>query len=104
LLARSASSSTALSIARVLSVSLSSLDSLAGLTGACSSGFDLAGGGARTGAGLLAGDFDEAAESAGSEMLIFAPQRLHRTTSRLPLTLSSAMWSVARQFSQVKCI
>ena len=45
-----------------------------------------------------------AAPSAGSEMVIRFPHFLHRTTSRLPLTLSSAMCSVALHWSQENCM
>jgi hypothetical protein len=89
-----------LSIARVLSVSLSCSDSLAragaervgGAEGRAAAGAYTRGG-AEDGcaACVPAGLATVLAPSRGSEMAIFAPHRLHRTTRRLPRTLSSAI-------------
>jgi hypothetical protein len=89
-----------LSIARVLSVSLSRSDSLAragtervgGAEGRAAAGAYTRGG-AEEGAAGVPGDLATglAAPSAGSEMAIFAPHRLHRTIRRLPRTFSSAI-------------
>ena len=81
-----------LSIARVLSVSL------AGWAG-CGPATD-----GRGATGFGAAGLGLGAPSAGSEMPIFAPQRLQRTIRRLPRTFSSAICSCVLQLSQLNCI
>ena len=102
LLARSARSSTSLSIARVLSLSVGGAGEPArtGPTGALVPALGEAEGESRTGlaGGLLVTTAASAAalgaepeETAGSAMRICTPHRLQRTMSRFPRTFSSAI-------------
>src|SRR6185436_5545009 len=106
----SARSSRSLSMASVLSVSLSRLAGrAAGAAAAAGAGFEGAGAGgaeacAGGGADPTARSGALGAPSAGSEIPIFAPHRLQRTIRRLPRTFSSAICNCVLQLSQLNCI
>src|SRR5207245_40223 len=99
LLARTAFSRISLSIARVLSVSVSRAG------GARIGPVE----GLRSGCEVAMGPVDAFAPdagvaSAGSAMRICVPQRLQRTMRRFPRTFSSAICKLALQVSQMNCI
>src|SRR5947209_8515723 len=111
LLARSAFSSTSLSIARVLSVSVSRRGAdaramgPAGLPPDCEPRMGPASGlppDCEDEVTALPPDWD--GRSAGSTMRICTPHRLQRTMSRLPRIFSSAICRLALQLSQMNCI